>query len=78
MKMEIVWPSAIGEARNLENANPRLLPKLGSDSSVRPSVWPLANARSEQRKRNAPLQRHPKIGPDSSIRSIVRPSAVGD
>jgi hypothetical protein len=78
MKIEIVWPSAIGEARNWENTFLRLPPKLGSDSSDRPSVWPSANGGSEQRKRNAHLQRHPKIGPDSSVRSIVRPSAVGE
>ena len=78
MGMEIVWPSAIGEARKWENAHFRLPPKPGSDSSVRPSVWPSANGRTEQRKRNAHLQRHPKIGPDSSFRFIVRPSAVGE
>ena len=75
--MEIVWPSAIGEARKWENTFLRLPPKLGSDSSVRSNAWPSANGRSEQRKKNTRHLQYPKIGPDSSIRSIVRPSAVG-
>jgi hypothetical protein len=76
IKNEIVWPSAIGGMKKRENALLWRPPKLGPDSSVRPSVWPSANGGSEQRKRNTHLQWHPKGSPDSSNWPFVWPAAI--
>jgi hypothetical protein len=50
MKMEIVWPLAIGEPKNGENTHLWLPPKPGSDSSLRSIVRPSAVGGSKEDK----------------------------